>query len=831
MENKISNATAEQGNIRAHTFIHEAHNDVKRLKRSNDLLSSMESNASNKITSKEILAKKIFKMKDLDLLNTKNKHEESEENKHINILNEHIYIQTDPSNLDKFSIDTEKNRLRTVSKNKRKTNLNFVTQEKRLVNIIQLHDRVYSNNTEFNNNTFHTKPSQNEIYAGEANKNSKFKSMQNYNNNMDYYKYKSEIDKKHMLNAEFNMKKQFEFLIKQPIISSDKDLKNFDEASKYNISHLVRISPKMKLEDDDVKDAKSKIYAEMIDNYKIYDRQDEEKIEECVNKNSALKRAKKNVNFENAQGIEEKLRIRDKIELENKLILEHKKPKDFLLMLSKKAESSNSINSVKVYKNDYGDSAYQSKPSFNSNKKEKDTKSKNYLQDKFNSDDRLTKIAKEEYHTVEGSQANKSQSTIFHKNAQTEINYKLDKQRKEIESLFNFSKKNNIKTEADPAQAYKNIYFNMNRTLVTKKDSMISNEKDNSFEKYKNYLNKLDRFDENLNEAAVENKNKNKKNNSNKANLIMERMPSNNDLPVIYEKNAFLDKKQSSNKSNVDIVSYQKPKDSNEIFEASNKDENKQLNVVHQKNNGSNKTNSSYSKKNILEINSYNLDNPNQFGIQYNLTTTNKGSRYINPITNNIHSLADIEILDKKSYVTKLLKPFTPDISVGRFNSSHNKPQSELKNRVADTRQNNKELISEINTHYLKNNLNPLNRINSITTDNISTYLKETCPTEVTYSVTVNSKDRNNFNSSRVNKLNKIKKLEKKMNIGKIKKLQQLKNDISLGFGNMVNLEDRIKNRVNDSTQEFRNKLDKIQEKHYGTYKHEWYDPKVSVNL
>jgi len=77
----------------------------------------------------------------------------------------------------------------------------------------------------------------------------------------------------------------------------------------------------------------------------------------------------------------------------------------------------------------------------------------------------------------------------------------------------------------------------------------------------------------------------------------------------------------------------------------------------------------------------------------------------------------------------------------------------------------------------------------------------------------------------------KIKKLEEKINQGKIKKLEKLKSQISVGFGKMVGLEENIRNRISDDTLDFRNKLDILQEKHYSTYKNQWHHAKPLDNL
>ncbi len=259
------------------------------------------------------------------------------------------------------------------------------------------------------------------------------------------------------------------------------------------------------------------------------------------------------------------------------------------------------------------------------------------------------------------------------------------------------------------------------------------------------------------------------------------------------------------------------------------------------------------SKKNIMEVASYKLENLNYQAAACNVkaninnpdsnSPNNKASctRYINPITNNIHSIEDIELLEKKSKNIKLLKPFTPykitNILVNQVNyQTQNK--SDLKNNKNHINNNQEEkeidsiLRSEKEAKYLKNNLKSLSRINTIKTDNVSYYYKETCPTEVTYVNTVCSREKSNLDpSSRIDKILKIKKLEEKINQGKIKKLEKLKSQISVGFGKMVGLEENIRNRISDDTLDFRNKLDILQEKHYSTYKNQWHHAKPLDNL
>ena len=92
----------------------------------------------------------------------------------------------------------------------------------------------------------------------------------------------------------------------------------------------------------------------------------------------------------------------------------------------------------------------------------------------------------------------------------------------------------------------------------------------------------------------------------------------------------------------------------------------------------------------------------------------------------------------------------------------------------------------------------------------------------MTYCGTVISKDKKNDYISKNEKITRIKKLEEKIRMGKIKKLEEIKNEISEGVYNMNDLEDKIKKTVHNSTQEFRDKINKLQEKHYSQYINEW---------
>lgn len=835
-------------------------------KTSNELLSSTDSKLSKIImTSKENFRTKFFKMKDLDLLKTKSKpikttetEQQKEEEKRINkILNEPIYIQTEPSsNKDAYSIETINNTKGIINpKNKSKKNLNFVTKEKKLVNIIQLHDHIYTSNIdEFSNNTFHTMP--NEIsnnFPNETVKNSKLKSMKNYSSNMDYYKYMSEVNKKHMLNAEFNMKTQFEFLINQ------RNSKNFEKdfAYKNNISYLLRMNSKDKTNEIIDGNGNNKYYAEILDANKLFDRQEGEKIEEYVFKNSSKGKSKNNLNdFANSNEKDEaqkklnnyKNNYNDN-ELEDKLRLEHKKPNDYLLMLSKKAETScftkntsysfntNNNNINTNHNSNCAESTYKTKAYLDAYLFEQHQNSNNNLKHKFYSDSRLSKISKEENYIQEDQNVNFTESTVFHKNAQTEINYKLDKQRKEFNSLFYLSKKTNLNREADPASAYKNIYFNMNRrTIGNQKELNIRNDKDNSFEKFKDYLNKKDKLEEILSKVAfdfIKEKEKNK-NDRNLENAKLNNIDINS-LPAIVEK-----KLNSENKNPIDNVNCNtfnndfdysdQNKSSKEKVNTENINSNKQEKLNFPTNENNQNPKNSYLKKDNLKIDTYKIENQKQasdfVAKNLNLLEHKGTSRYINPINNNIYSIADIEIFNEKSQAAKLIKAFTPDILSSGANQAQKKLKSEIKNEnKAEKILKEKDFISVKEPKYSKNNLKTLSRINTLKTENVSNYIKETCPTEVTYVNTVSSKDKSNSNSSRIDKHLKIKKLEEKMNIGKINKLEQLKSQISVGFGNMVNLEEKIKNCISDSTQDFRNKLNNLQERHYSMYKNEWCKP------
>jgi len=245
----------------------------------------------------------------------------------------------------------------------------------------------------------------------------------------------------------------------------------------------------------------------------------------------------------------------------------------------------------------------------------------------------------------------------------------------------------------------------MNRkTTLNKKDSKpLRNQKeknDNSFEKYKDYINKKDKFEENNNstkEAFGDGIGIKKDRRDNK--LKKDELSNNADLlpTIIEQEKAKWDIKELKNAAtnhklqakNERSFSTEKPIDSTNsngalspYFEIVNGSENKQEKLCYPQNYKDNEeakfrtiktiTTTDDSKKNIMEVASYKLENLNYQAAACNVkaninnpdsnSPNNKASctRYINPITNNIHSIEDIELLDKKSKNIKLLKPFTP---------------------------------------------------------------------------------------------------------------------------------------------------------------------------
>jgi len=747
--------------------------------------------------------KKHYKLKDLNLLNTKDEKQNQTDNPQIiKILNENIVSQN--NQFDEYSIFLDKD-YKTITlsnhKNKSNKNISFITKESKLINTIQLQDTIYNTEDNSNHTILHTVGIQCSQIPNREGNISKLKHMKTYNKNMDYYKYNYEINKKHMLKTQFNLNKKYE---------------NVNDNSKLNISQLLNMIPGREIEEQF--GGKIKVYQDFIENNKIYTKEEMKLQEDLINKKNSLKLFAE-VNFIDKNKLEKTKSEQedefDNINPYNHLRFEHKKPQDYILMVNKKT----SLNQVETPKG-FGlnlesiDNISKSRPSPNSNIF---FKNKNYLdKNKFISEVSMHRIMKKDYFDNTSSVESKA-STIFHKMAQEEINLKLEKQRKDIKNLLKSNNKNNLNNKNIIDKDYSNI-LSSNKSLLSKNKIEPKREQtDISFEKTRDFL-KQNKSTKKLKETNnLESQNSDI--NSEKYSLkLVEESEISKVLPSIYS-NRMSENKEQEMKNLNEINNPYKHSLNRRINNHGFED--KRINDFFNVQQSSRKNANLFDQKdNILEIDGYKMQNLNEKIYENkDILKRDFSSRYIDHMKNNIFNIANIEIFSKYSHNNnnKQIKPFTPENEKFQKHSHRllNSNTIVIKEDINIEEKTKRSSIKNTSKKYL--DLPDSSNINSTLN-----YYNNTCPTELNNSNTLISKENLDLNSSRLEKTEKIKNLNRIINMGKLQKLDDLKKQINSGYSNMNLLEGKLMDKINDSTQNFRNKLNKIQEKYYSTYKNEW---------
>ncbi len=755
---------------------------------------------------KERKTKKVIKLKDLNLLKEKNSY--NNENKFDQKFpNEDVYfVNSDNSNNENYD---KQNKIiyRNDSVETKKDNyikqLSFLTKEKKLVSLIQMQDIVLTKENWYNNNNFHTHTLISEdIHRFNATKNSKLNSMKKYNYNLDYYKLNNEINKKHMVNTQFNFN--------QKQLNSDKSIIRSNLRLFSNSPNFNDIENNLN-ETNESLDNKANLFAQIFDKNKIYLNDDLNIKEEPTFRKSLRLSYEKNKIMKRDNEIRQNIyeNQEKRINQMNNLKLERKKTINALFKANKEDPLSVIEEKQFFYKRS---ETLQNKPKHSINNKMTDNnkKIKNNEYKRISSNNQIKIINSEELSSKDSnSNINRMENNIIHKMGYKEINLNLERQKRDINNLLNMNRRHTFNSENNSEEFYKNL-FNPNSATNYRRNSRTYKETNNSMEKYKDNNSKISKLDEeyrrqNNIESINDSTSYNNKisNEGNSIDLIETKT-----LPILNSNRGILN--NESNK--IDSIkefnkNYQKSNTIN--FNKTTKNLNKKKKISEPNTFALQKLNQSNYYKTINNDNEYNIDNLRK--------------RYMNQISNSIFNIAESEILDKKSLKNKLIKPFTQD-KIQNISKLIREKSEKVNIEIIKEDENEEENNPiqnniQIDKHYgasIKQETQILNTNSS--------YYNFTCPTQTTIGNYTLNKDINDIekNEAEKNKLEKIKKLKQIMNMGKMKKLNELKNEICDRFNNMHLLENKIINKVNDSTLDFRNKINELQKKYYSTHMKEW---------
>ena len=791
-------------------------------------------------TSLKIQNSKFVKMNDLDLLKIKNNYNRNDDNILNSFLNENIYNKTLPdeiintqnfkpnTNIDFKNLIHENKKFSLVNfnNNKKSFNKNLFKQskEKKIINIIKNCEISCNQKDELNNLNYSS-----EIENNFQISYSKLDNMKNYNSKMDYYKLKQEINKKHNINARFenvHLQNTFNgnFSLEKNNISNKLNLIKSNEVTKI---FRFNSTEKEEFNFEDIFE-KNKIYNEDLTNKKSND------INlvnfPMINNNYNLNNYRTQ-NDSKVQSIEKY----KKKSLDTKIF-----PNEKNLNKLENYEKSK-INHIKIFNNDtedYNNDDYRdienykiktnpiSKQEKNRTiKSRKNTDSFNSkisnLNNNFQNIENQNRFSREEKN---GSILNSLNNTI---NGRTDFiesqnQYNLNKI---LEPKKKF-KKNIIEEESQKKNKNSGYEINLKNKNYENKTNYTNQKNDTLENSNRNLNDKINNIEFEFIDKKILNSEKNKINlniyhkNDNKQFPLINNLKKNIDnynnfhINKEVEKNLFLkttedlQKKQNMIREFDINITSQDDFNSNDIdndtctmFSTFNKKDSKPQDI--------NPKRHFKTDKNIFQINKSMSIEENTFR-ENNFTVMRM--RYLNPYTNNINHIAELENINIKGKYVRPVESLMTDIFLKKINLCKNlKPKT----------QDNFESIDNSNskTENLKNE-SKLITTTFTNNDNIGFY-NNSVLTENNCFRTIASKHSNNLINKIDDKL-KIKNLEKIINTSKNEKLKFIKSEMKTHFNDLNILSDKISNSIENSTHDFKNKLIKLQKEHYSTYAKEW---------